>query len=121
MVAPGVVAAAAVVAAGVMIIIIITTRVVSAMAAMIVILAHRMMLATFAMLGMLFPHADAALVQLGAAVGDRARTGRVMTAPVALACVGTLARRTGADQPQAGDGGKQKQLLHERPPQTRRR
>ncbi len=69
----------------------------------------------------MLPGPDAALVKLGAAVPDRARTGRIVAGRLARAVVGALAGRTGTDQPQSGDGGKQEQLLHDRPPSTRRR
>ena len=60
--------------------------------------------------------ADAALVELDAAVGDGARAWRIMPACLAWTIVGALRGRTGAHQSQTGDGGEQQQLLHERPP-----
>ena len=74
--------------------------------------------------GMMFAarrRADAALVELDAAVPDRARTGRIVARRLARAVVGALVGRTGTDQAQSGDGGKQEQFLHDRPPSTRRR
>jgi len=67
------------------------------------------------------PRADAAFVDLDAAVGDRARAGRIMAARLGRPVIGSLVRRAGTDQPQSGDGGKQEQLLHDQPPSTRRR